>query len=104
MNACSDQLHPNLKTWLSDVRKLKDKYPELFPDHMTESNMVQSEKDRLHKKLVEMNVSNQVSKIASNEVVQEAWKDEKRKLAIHGWIFNVNNGYLEDIGVSVGRQ
>jgi len=104
MNACKDHLHPNLKDWLSDVRKLKDKYPELFPDHLTESSMVQSEKDRIHKKLVEINVLNQVSKIASNEVVQEAWKDKGRKLAIHGWIFNVNSGYLEDIGATIERQ
>ena len=104
MNACNDDLHTNLKTWLSDIRKIKDKYPELFPDHVTLSKMTQNEIDRLHKKLVEVNVSNQVKKIASNEVVQEAWKDEKRKLAVHGWIFNMENGYLEDIGITVGKQ
>jgi carbonic anhydrase len=83
---------------------VKDKYPELFPDRVIESSMSQSEKDKLHRKLVEVNVSDQVSKIASNEVVQEAWKDKKRKLAIHGWVFNMKNGYLEDIGVTVGKQ
>ncbi|RIA95443.1 carbonic anhydrase [Glomus cerebriforme] len=103
MSACNDHLRPNLKAWLSDIRRVKDKHPELFPDHVTEANMSQSEKDKLHRKLVEINVSNQVSKIASHEVVQEAWRDKKRKLAIHGWIFNMKNGYLEDIGITIGR-
>ncbi|GBB85570.1 hypothetical protein RclHR1_12070001 [Rhizophagus clarus] len=104
MNACNDHLSPNLKAWLSDIRRVRDKYPELFPDRMTESSLSQSEKDKLHRKLVEVNVSNQVSKIASNEVVQEAWKDKERKLAIHGWVFNMENGYLEDISVTIGKQ
>ncbi|CAB4388623.1 unnamed protein product [Rhizophagus irregularis] len=104
MNACKDHLSPNLKAWLSDIRRVKDKYPELFPDPMIESSMPQSEKDKLHRRLVEINVSNQVSKIASNEVVQEAWKDKKRKLAIHGWVFNIKKGHLEDIGVTIGKQ
>src|SRR6266498_3610453 len=30
MNACNDSLNLNLKAWLSDIRKVKDKYPELF--------------------------------------------------------------------------
>lgn len=104
MNACKDHLSPNLKAWLSDIRRVKDNYPELFPDPMIESSMSQSEKDKLHRRLVEINVSNQVSKIASNEVVQEAWKDKKRKLAIHGWVFNIKKGHLEDIGVTTGKQ
>ncbi|CAG8643169.1 4300_t:CDS:2 [Funneliformis caledonium] len=104
MNACNDELHINLKTWLTDIRKIKDEYPELFPNHVLKSTLPQSEIDRLHKRLIKINVSKQVNKIASNEIVQEAWKDEKRKLAIHGWVFNVENGHLEDIGVTVGKH
>ncbi|CAG8530597.1 21696_t:CDS:2 [Cetraspora pellucida] len=100
-NAYKDQiLRNNLKSWLSDIRKIKDSYPELFPDQITESKMDKSEIDTIHKKLVSINVITQVNKISENVVVKEAWKDEKRKLSVHGWIFNMENGHLEDLYVT----
>ncbi|CAG8622846.1 9486_t:CDS:2, partial [Dentiscutata heterogama] len=99
-NACNDHLHKYLKIWLSDIRKIKDSQPELFPDQITESKMSQSEIKLIHKKLVGVNVINQVNKISENIIVKEAWKDEKRKLAVHGWIFNLETGHLEDLGVT----
>ncbi|CAG8717996.1 8196_t:CDS:2, partial [Gigaspora rosea] len=51
-NAFNDLvLHEHLKIWLSDIRKIKDSYPELFPDQFTESKMSKSEIDFVHKKL-----------------------------------------------------
>ncbi|CAG8653231.1 7678_t:CDS:2, partial [Gigaspora rosea] len=47
-----------------------------------------------------VNVINQVNKISENIIVKEAWKDEKRRLAVHGWIFNMENGHLEDLYTS----
>ncbi|RIB16118.1 carbonate dehydratase, partial [Gigaspora rosea] len=100
-NAFNDLvLHEHLKIWLSDIRKIKDSYPELFPDQFTESKMSKSEIDFVHKKLVSVNVINQVNKISENIIVKEAWKDEKRRLAVHGWIFNMENGHLEDLYVT----
>ncbi|KAF0424550.1 carbonate dehydratase [Gigaspora margarita] len=100
-NAYNDlALRENLKIWLSDIRKIKDSYPELFPDQFTESKMSKSEIDFIHKKLVSVNVINQVNKISENIIVKEAWKDEKRRLAVHGWIFNMENGHLEDLYVT----
>ncbi|CAG8647584.1 6647_t:CDS:2, partial [Racocetra fulgida] len=97
-------LRKNLKFWLSDIRKIKDSHPELFPDQITESKMNKSEIDAIHKKLVSINVINQVNKISENEVVKEAWKDEKRKLSVHGWIFNMENGHLEDLYVTRNKS
>ncbi|CAG8535151.1 12509_t:CDS:2 [Acaulospora morrowiae] len=103
-NACNNHLEKNLIAWLSDIRKIKDVHPELFPDQETMSHMSNDELDRIHKTLVGVNVKNQVKKISESEVVKKAWEDEERKLAIHGWVFNMENGHLEDLGVTVGRQ
>ncbi|RHZ88448.1 hypothetical protein Glove_22g64 [Diversispora epigaea] len=101
-SACKN-LRNNLNTWLSDIRKIKESCPELFPDQEAISQMDNHEKNKIHKALVEQNVINQVQKISSSELVKEAWREEKRKLAIHGWVLNMENGHLEDLGITVGK-
>ncbi|CAG8734334.1 10525_t:CDS:2, partial [Acaulospora colombiana] len=83
-NACRDDLGKNLVAWLSDIRKIKDVHPELFPDQETLSRMSHDEIDRIQEILVEVNVADQVKKLSTNDIVKKAWEDEKRKLAIHG--------------------
>lgn len=48
----------------------------------------------------ELNVKAQVQNIARTALVQEAW-EEGRDLAIHGWIFQLENGRIRDLNVSV---
>ncbi|CAG8442361.1 2207_t:CDS:2 [Diversispora eburnea] len=101
-SAC-ENLRNNLNTWLSDIRKIKESCPELFPDQEAISRMGNNERNKIHKALVKKNVINQVQKISSSEIVKEAWREERRKLAIHGWVLNMENGHLEDLGITIRK-
>ncbi|MCC5806779.1 MAG: carbonate dehydratase [Opitutales bacterium] len=52
-------------------------------------------------RLCELNVIEQVGNLAHTSVVQKGWA-EARALTIHGWIYDLKDGLLKDLGVSVG--
>jgi len=47
--------------------------------------------------LCELNVKMQVSNVCNTPVVQKTWKNGG-DLKVHGWIYNINNGLLKDLG------
>ncbi len=51
-------------------------------------------------RLCELNVIEQVVNVCESTVVQSAWKREQ-PLAVHGWIYSVSNGLLQDLGIGV---
>jgi len=51
--------------------------------------------------LCELNVEEQVRNVCNTPIVQKAWKDGA-DLYVHGWIYNVENGLLKDLGNDVG--
>ena len=53
-------------------------------------------------KLVELNVITQVLNVARIPVVQRAWKD-KRPLRIHALVYDLHDGLLKDLGVSISK-
>jgi carbonic anhydrase len=52
-------------------------------------------------RLCELNVAAQVQAVASSEVVEAAW-ERGRPLAIHGWIYDLKDGLIRDLNVTVG--
>ncbi len=46
--------------------------------------------------LCELNVKAQVSNVGNTSIVQQAWK-KGANLSIHGWIYNIRNGILQDL-------
>lgn len=48
--------------------------------------------------LCELNVMQQVKNVSHSHVVQRAWK-EGQELTIHGWIYSLRDGLLNDLGV-----
>lgn len=48
--------------------------------------------------LTKLNVAEQVYNLGRCSIVQSAWKRGK-KLSLHGWVYDVNDGYLIDQGV-----
>ncbi len=52
--------------------------------------------------LCEWNVMAQVRSLRSQAIVQDAW-ERGRKLALHGWIYDLRDGLLRDLEVSVDR-
>ena len=52
-------------------------------------------------RLVELNVVAQVRNVASDEFVQQAWK-QGQPLCVHGWVYGIGDGLITDLGVDVG--
>ncbi|KAL7003964.1 hypothetical protein EMMF5_006492 [Cystobasidiomycetes sp. EMM_F5] len=51
--------------------------------------------------LVTQNVCAQVSNVASSSVLQTAWRSG-RSIAVHGWVYDIATGKLEDLKVTEG--
>ncbi len=51
-------------------------------------------------RLCELNVIQQVANVCHTTIVQEAWQ-RGQSLAIHGWIYAIEDGFLRDLDVCV---
>lgn len=52
--------------------------------------------------LCELNVVEQVVNLAETTIVADAWQ-RGQQLSVHGWIYDVADGLLEDLGITVDR-
>ena len=52
--------------------------------------------------LCELNVVEQALNVCHTTVVQDAWQ-RGQEIAVHGWVYGLGNGLLEDLGMSVRR-
>ena len=57
--------------------------------------------DQRWDRLCELNVAAQVQAVASCEIVEHAW-ERGIPLAIHGWIYDLHDGLIRDLEVTVG--
>lgn len=58
------------------------------------------------KDLAAENVRQQVRNISQSDVVQEAWTEKgrgRRDLAVHGWMYHLEDGLVQDLDCSVVR-
>ncbi|MFZ4605464.1 MAG: carbonic anhydrase [Caulobacter sp.] len=51
-------------------------------------------------RLCELNVIRQVQNVASDVFVQDAWA-RGQSLSVHGWVYRLSNGLVNDLGVTV---
>jgi carbonic anhydrase len=56
-----------------------------------------------HDRLCELNVIEQVANVCQATIVQDAWARGQR-LAIHGWVYGIQDGLLHDLGATVMRS
>lgn len=77
------------------IREIKDVYRH----HHIELNGIQDEKKRFDR-FVEVNVMEQVLDLAKTSIVQSAW-DKNQSLEIHGWVYDVRDGVIKDLEVSL---
>jgi carbonic anhydrase len=78
--------------WIRHVQDVAEQHHRRFPAAMTESRKV----DRL----CELNVIEQVVHVCRTSVVQEAWR-RGQPVAVHGWIYRLQDGLLRDLMLSV---
>lgn len=80
-----------IDNWL---RHIKDVYRY----HHNELDAIVDKKLRV-RRLVELNVIEQVHDLGKTSIVQNAWK-KKQSLQIHGWVYDLNDGVIKDLNVS----
>jgi carbonic anhydrase len=78
--------------WLRHVQDVRWK-------HLTELDRLASEEEQ-HHRLCELNVVEQVVNVSQTTVVRDAWT-RGQALSVHGWIYDLHDGLLRDLGVSV---
>jgi carbonic anhydrase len=55
---------------------------------------------RAFDRLCELNVIEQVANVCETTIARDAW-ERGQELAIHGWIYGIQDGLLRDLGVTV---
>jgi len=55
--------------------------------------------DKRGRRLVELNVIEQVHDLGKTSIVQNAWKN-KQELHIHGWAYDLRDGLINDLNVT----
>ncbi|MCB1307006.1 MAG: carbonic anhydrase [Leptospiraceae bacterium] len=92
--ALSDENQGFLEIWLTGLRDQVTK-------HRAELERV-SGKEREYR-LAELNVMQQVHKLSNLPFIREVWKSGKYPF-IHGVIYDVSNGHLKDLNVTVSGE
>jgi len=77
--------------WIHPIRAL-------YRRHRAEIDALDDE--RRWRRLCELNVRAQVSNVADTHIVARAWA-RGQKLAVHGWIYSIHDGLLEDLDVTL---
>lgn len=90
--AMENKEHGLIDNWL---RHIKDVYRY----HKEKIDVLETEKDKFNL-LCELNVLEQVANICHTTIVRNAWKSGQ-ELAVHGWIYGIENGLLKDLGLYV---
>ncbi len=78
--------------WLRHVQDVAQKHGRYLGEAMTE-------RDRADR-LCELNVLEQVVNVCQTTIVQGAW-ERGQELTIHGWVYGIRDGLLQDLGVAV---
>ena len=83
-----------IDNWLGHLRDIYRIYQE---------ELQQMDEAKRFDRLCELNVIEQVANVTSSTIVQEAW-DRGQEVAVHGWIYGIDNGLLTDLDVTVDRE
>ena len=93
IKAAMDNLQLGLiDNWLRHVQDVLHEHDELLAK-------IHDEEKRLDR-LCELNVIEQVLNVGRTTIVQNAWQ-RGQELVVHGWIYDLQDGLLRDLGVSI---
>ena len=84
-----------IENWLRHVQDVRAK-------HATELDALETE-SKQHDRLCELNVIEQVINLSRTTVVRDAWS-RGQALTVHGWIYDLSDGLLRDMDVSVASE
>jgi carbonic anhydrase len=84
-----------IDNWLRHVQDVAAK-------HRTQLAEIGSEQER-SARLCELNVIEQVVSVADTTVVRDAWR-RGQELWVHGWIYDIQDGLLRDLGITASGE
>jgi len=90
--ALKDQATGLAREWVSGIVSLRDRNAAAL-------DALENDAER-HARLCELNVIEQVHNLSQSSVVLDAWS-RGQVLRLHGWIYNIKDGLLKDLSVSV---
>jgi carbonic anhydrase len=92
VKAANENHHLGLiDNWLRHIRDVRQKHTVLLEALETDTLRL----DRL----CELNVVEQVHNVCHTSVVQGAW-EKGQSLAVHGWIYRIQDGLIDDLNVT----
>ncbi|MFZ1809135.1 MAG: carbonate dehydratase [Cyclobacteriaceae bacterium] len=93
--AMSNQQFGLIDNW---IRHIKD----VYRFHQNELEGIQDEAER-ENRFIELNVIEQVYDLAKTSIIQNSWNKSKSPY-IHGWVYDIRNGLINDLKVSVNEN
>ena len=84
-----------IDNWLRHVQDVRAKHRSQIDSMATEQQQ--------HARLCQLNVIEQVANVSQTTIVRDAWS-RNQTLAVHGWIYDLSDGLLRDLEVTVGSK
>lgn len=78
------------------IRHIKDVY-RLHQDELEAISDMKQREDRF----IELNVTEQVYDLGKTSIIQNAWQRRGGFPYIHGWVYDIGNGIIKDLKVSM---
>ena len=84
-----------IDNWLRHVQDVRRK-------HRAQLDALETEAQR-HSRLCELNIAEQVENVCRTTVVRDAWA-RGQTLSVHGWVYDLRDGLLRDLGLCVTAE
>ncbi len=81
-----------MDNWLIEIKDLHQR-------HRAELAALSDAASRLDR-LCELNVAQQVARVCHTPILQKAWR-RGQEVSVHGWIYDLRDGLLKDLGLCV---
>lgn len=93
--AMENKPHGLVDNWLRHIR-------DIWRRNQAELDAILNE-SRRNNRLCELNVLDQVINVGNTTIIQDAWGRGQRT-AIHGWIYDLADGLLNDLGMCISSR
>ena len=93
--AMENNRHGFLDNWLAHIK-------DVYRTHQEELNNIKDNQER-ENRFVELNVKEQVNNLAKISFLQDEW-DNGEFPHIHGWVYQLSDGFIKDLNVSVNNS
>lgn len=90
--AMESEQHGLVDNWLRHVRDIHQR-------NRAALEAIPGDAGRI-RRLCELNVVDQVVNVGNTTIIQDAW-DRGQEIAVHGWIYDLADGLLKDLDVSI---